>query len=125
MDKVIVEVELNEKDVMEFQKAHYAKMISPRMRYAIIAVVADLFLINVVMDILSGSYISMTAGMLLVILFVILGTPLLLRVNAKSSLKSNKIVYGYSHQALLTDRLSLTPSHRTASTTVEFTSNTP
>jgi len=92
MEKVVVKVELNEKDVMEFQKAHYAKLISLRMRYTIIAVVSVLFIVNVVMDIISGSYISMTAGMLLVILFVILGTPILLRLNAKSSLKSNKML---------------------------------
>ena len=92
MDKVVVEVELNEKDVIEFQKAHYAKLISPRMRYTIIAVVAVLFIVNVVMDIISGTYVSMTAGMLLVILLVILGTPVLLRMNTKSSLKSNKML---------------------------------
>lgn len=92
MDNVVVEVELNEKDVIEFQKAHYAKLISPRMRYAIIAVVAVLFLVNLILDIISGKYISMTAGMLFVILIVILGTPILLRMNAKSSLKSNKML---------------------------------
>ncbi len=92
MDKVVVEVELNEKDVIEFQKAHYAKLISPRMRYSIISIVAVLFIINVVMDIISGTYVSMTAGMLLVIMLVVLGTPVLLRMNAKSSLKSNKML---------------------------------
>jgi len=92
MDNVVVEVELNEKDVMEFQKAHYAKLISPRMRYTIIAVVAVLFIVNLIMDIISGKYISMTAGMLFVILIVILGTPVLLCMNAKSSLKSNKML---------------------------------
>jgi len=92
MDKVEVEVELNEKDVIEFQKAHYAKLISPRMRYTIIGIIAVLFIINVAMDIISGTYVSMTAGMLLVILLVILSTPVLLRMNAKSSLKTNKML---------------------------------
>lgn len=92
MEKVTVEVELNEKDVVEFQKAHYSKLISPRMRYTIIAVIAVLFIVNVVMDIISGIYISMTSGMLFIILLVIFGTPLLLRMNAKSSLKTNKML---------------------------------
>jgi len=92
MDKVVVDVTLNEDDVVEFQKAHYSRRVKPGMRYSILATISVLFIVNLVLDITSGKYITITSGLLAAILIVLLGTPLMFRFSAKKGLKTNKML---------------------------------
>lgn len=92
MDNIVVDVTLNENDIFEFQKAHYARMVKPGIRIAMIVIIAMLFLVNVIVDLVTGAIISLTAVLLGLILLVILGTPVMFRMSARKSLKTNKML---------------------------------
>lgn len=92
MEKFTVDVKLNEDDIVEFQKAHYSKLVKPVMRYSLIGIIAVLFIINVILDVQSGYYYSLTGALLGIILIVLLSIPLAFRLSAKKSLRTNKML---------------------------------
>lgn len=92
MKQVEIKVKLNENDIVEFQKAHYSKSVKPGLRYTLIAIIAVLFVINLIIDIQNGYYYSLTGALLGIILIVLLSTPLAFHLSAKKSLKTNKML---------------------------------
>ncbi|MFO7611990.1 MAG: YcxB family protein [Clostridia bacterium] len=113
MDKVVVDVKLNEKDVFEFQKAHYARSVKPGMRYAIIAILSVLFITNIALDILSGNFISITALLLGLTLFIIAGTPLMFRLTARKGLRTNKMLMAEHTYTFTADGISSVSENHT------------
>lgn len=111
MNSVAVDVKLNEEDVVEFQKAHYSRKVKPGMRNAIIIIIAVLFIFNVIIDITSGSYFSITAALLGIILIVLLGTPLMFRVSAKKGLKTNKMLMAEHRYVFTRDKVASVSEH--------------
>jgi len=106
MEKIVFDVKLNEDDVVEFQKAHYSRLVKPGLRYSLIAIIAVLFVINVILDIQSGYYYSLTGALLGIILIVLLVTPVAFRFSAKKSLKTNKMLMATHTYTLTEDEIS-------------------
>lgn len=117
MDKVVVKVKLNEDDVVEFHKAHYSRLVKPKMRYVIIIVIALMFIINVIIDITSGMFVSITSGLLAAILIVLLGTPLMFRYSARRNLRTNKMLMSEHTYTFTKDSIDSVSEHGRLNTT--------